>query len=98
MQKKTQKHTHKYEQILAHILSLSPLHSLSHTYTPSKPETCSYEFRVRARRLDDLCLLLEIKVLPGEIRVDVLLVQAEDLVVGDRPGIGEVVVLQGDGS
>lgn len=46
---------------------------------------------VAAAGLDDLCLLLQGEVLPGEIWADVLLKKGEDLVVGDGAGVGEVV-------
>lgn len=46
---------------------------------------------VAAAGLDDLCLLLEGEVLPGEVWADVLLEKGKDLVVGDGAGVGEVV-------
>mmetsp|Transcript_15714 Transcript_15714/g.37324 ORF Transcript_15714/g.37324 Transcript_15714/m.37324 type:complete len:211 (+) Transcript_15714:108-740(+) len=45
---------------------------------------------VGPRRYDDLCLLLDREVLPGKLRVDVLLVQLQDLVVADGAGVGVV--------
>ena len=45
---------------------------------------------VRAARRQDLRLLLQREVLIGERRVDVLLVQVQNLVVGDGAGVGEV--------
>lgn len=46
---------------------------------------------VAASGLDDLGLLLQGEVLPGEIWTDVLLEKGKDLVVGDGAGVGEVV-------
>lgn len=46
---------------------------------------------VAASGLDDLGLLLQGEVLPGEIWADVLLEKGKDLVVGDGAGVGEVV-------
>ena len=45
---------------------------------------------VRAARRQDLRLLLQREVLVGERRVDVLLVQVQNLVVRDGAGVGEV--------
>lgn len=46
---------------------------------------------VAASGLDDLGLLLQGEVLPAEIWANVLLEEAQNLVVGDGAGVGEVV-------
>lgn len=46
---------------------------------------------VGASGLDDLGLLLEGEVLPGEVWANVLLEEGENLVVGDGTWVGEVV-------
>lgn len=45
---------------------------------------------VGAWGLDDLGLLLNVEVLPGELRVNVLLVQLHDLIVADAARVGVV--------
>jgi len=49
------------------------------------------ELAVASAGLDDLGLLVQCKVLPGEIWADVFLEEGEDLVVGDGAWVGEVV-------
>lgn len=49
------------------------------------------ELAVAATGLDDLGLLIEREVLPGEVGTDVLLEERQDLVVRDRTRVGEVV-------
>jgi hypothetical protein len=51
----------------------------------------SVELAVASAGLNDLVLLLESKVLPGEIGSDVLLEQSKNLVVGDCARVCEVV-------
>lgn len=45
---------------------------------------------VGARRFDDLGLLLNSEVLPGEVGVDVLLVELQDFIVADGARVGVV--------
>lgn len=49
------------------------------------------QLAVASSGLDNLCLLLQCEVLPGEVWADVLLEEGEDLVVGDGTWVGEVV-------
>jgi len=49
------------------------------------------ELAVASSGLDNLCLLLQREVLPGEIWTDVLLEEGKDFVVRDGTGVGEVV-------
>jgi hypothetical protein len=49
------------------------------------------ELAVASAGLDDLGLLIQCEVLPGEVWADVFLEEGEDLVVGDGTGVGEVV-------
>lgn len=49
------------------------------------------ELAVGAASLDDLGLLLEGEVLPGEVWANVLLEEGENLIVGDGTWVGEIV-------
>lgn len=49
------------------------------------------QLAVRSSSLDNLCLLVQGEVLPGEVGADVLLEESENLVVGDGTWVGEVV-------
>jgi len=49
------------------------------------------ELAIAPTSLDDLGLLLQCEVLPGEIRTDVFLEERQDFVVGNGAWIGEVV-------
>jgi hypothetical protein len=49
------------------------------------------ELAVGTAGLDDLGLLLEGEVLPGEVWADILLEESKNLVVGDGTWVGEVV-------
>lgn len=54
-------------------------------------QLASVKLAVASACLDDLGLLLQTEVGPGEARTHVLLEQREDLVVGDGTWVGEVV-------
>ena len=49
------------------------------------------QLAVASSSFDNLCLLVQCEVLPGEVWTNVLLEQAEHLIMGDRTGVGEVV-------
>ena len=49
------------------------------------------QLAVASSSFDNLCLLIQCEVLPGEVWADVLLEEGEDFVVGDRTWVGEVV-------
>jgi hypothetical protein len=49
------------------------------------------QLAVRSSSLDNLCLLVQGEVFPGEVGAHVLLEESKDLVVGDGTWVGEVV-------
>jgi len=54
-------------------------------------ELVGVQLAVGSSSLDNLCLLVQGEVLPGELGADVLLEERENLVVGDGTWVGEVV-------
>jgi hypothetical protein len=49
------------------------------------------QLAVTSSSLDDLGLLLQCEVLPCEVWSDIFLEKAQDLIVGDGTGVGEIV-------
>lgn len=73
------------------IVCLMNLWDLKVVFLQLVDELGGVKLAVRTTSLDNLGLLFESKVLPGEIWTDVLLEQSQDLVVRDGTRVGEVV-------
>jgi hypothetical protein len=84
-------HTSSSHSLEAALVSLVDLWNFETVLLELLGELSGIELAVAAASLDDLGLLLQCEVLPGEIWSDVFLEEGEDLVVGDGTWVGEVV-------
>lgn len=84
-------HTSSSHALEAALVSLVDLGNLVLVLLELIDKLGGVKLAVGSTSLDDLGLLVQCKVLPGEVWSDVLLEEGEDLVVGDSTGVGEVV-------